>query len=32
MFAFGQKSDYDDFVSFEEGKVKEWLEKAELCF
>lgn len=28
MFEFRQKSDYADFVQFEEGKVKEWLEKA----
>lgn len=28
MFEFRQKSDYGDFVRFEEEKVKEWLEKA----
>lgn len=30
MFEFRQKSDYSDFVQFEEEKVKEWLEKSEL--
>lgn len=29
MFDFRQKSDYGDFVVFEEEKVKEWLSKAE---
>ena len=29
MFDFRQKSDYGDFVVFEEDKVKEWLNKAE---
>lgn len=28
MFEFRQKSDYADFVQFEEEKVKEWLVKA----
>lgn len=28
MFEFRQKSDYGDFVQFEEEKVKEWLVKA----
>ncbi len=29
MFEFRQKSDYGDFVTFEETKVKEWLAQAE---
>ncbi|RJS73088.1 HEPN domain-containing protein [Methanophagales archaeon] len=29
MFDFRQKSDYGDFVRFEEDKVNEWLGKAE---
>lgn len=29
MFEFRQKSDYGDFVEFEEEKVREWLEAAE---
>ncbi|MCL4385050.1 MAG: HEPN domain-containing protein, partial [Cyanobacteria bacterium] len=29
MFEFRQKSDYGDFMEFEEKKIKEWLEKAE---
>ena len=29
MFEFRQKSDYGDFVEFEEEKVREWLETAE---
>jgi uncharacterized protein (UPF0332 family) len=29
MFEFRHKGDYGDFVSFEDDKVKEWLEKAE---
>jgi uncharacterized protein (UPF0332 family) len=28
MFEFRQKSDYADFVHFEEDKVREWLEKS----
>src|SRR3990172_940681 len=28
MFEFRQKSDYGDFVTFEETKVKEWLAQA----
>jgi uncharacterized protein (UPF0332 family) len=29
MFDFRQEGDYDDFIYFEEEKVKEWLEAAE---
>ena len=29
MFEFRQKSDYSDFVTFEEEKVREWIDKAE---
>jgi len=29
IFAFKQKGDYDDFIYFEEEKVRDWLEKAE---
>jgi uncharacterized protein (UPF0332 family) len=29
MFEFRQKSDYSDFVTFEEAKVSEWLAQAE---
>lgn len=29
MFEFRQKSDYGDFVQFEEEKVQQWLEKAD---
>lgn len=29
MFEFHQKSDYEDFITFEREKVTEWLEKAE---
>jgi uncharacterized protein (UPF0332 family) len=31
MFEFRQKSDYEDFITFDREKVAEWLEKAE-CF
>lgn len=31
MFEFRQKSDYEDFISFDREKVAEWLKKAE-CF
>ena len=30
MFDFRQKGDYEDFVSFEADKVKEWLDDAKL--
>lgn len=30
MFGFRQKSDYSDFVTFEEANVKEWVAQAEL--
>jgi hypothetical protein len=29
MFEFRQKGDYSDFVTFEEDKVQEWIDKAE---
>lgn len=29
MFEFRQKSDYEDFISFDRDKVAEWVEKAE---
>ncbi len=29
MFEFRQKSDYGDYVSFEEDRVKEWYKSAE---
>jgi uncharacterized protein (UPF0332 family) len=29
MFEFRQKSDYGDFVTYEEAKVREWLAQAE---
>jgi uncharacterized protein (UPF0332 family) len=29
MFDFRQEGDYDDFVYFEEEKVKDWFETAE---
>lgn len=29
MFEFRQKSDYEDFISFEREKVTEWVNKAE---
>ncbi|MCP5105921.1 MAG: HEPN domain-containing protein [bacterium] len=29
MFEFRQEGDYDDFIYFEEGKVRDWLKKAE---
>ncbi len=31
MFEFRQKSDYEDFITFDREKVTEWLEKAESC-
>ncbi len=30
MFEFRHKGDYGDFTKFEEDKVKEWIDKAEL--
>jgi uncharacterized protein (UPF0332 family) len=30
MFEFRHKGDYGDFIQFEEEKVKEWIDKAEL--
>ncbi len=30
MFDFRQKSDYEDLVTFEENKVREWLDDAKL--
>jgi uncharacterized protein (UPF0332 family) len=30
MFDFRQKSDYEDFVTFEKNEVREWLEGAKL--
>jgi uncharacterized protein (UPF0332 family) len=30
MFDFRQKSDYEDFVTFEQNEVREWLEGAKL--
>jgi uncharacterized protein (UPF0332 family) len=29
MFEFRQKSEYEDFISFDRDKVAEWVEKAE---
>jgi len=29
MFEFRQKSDYSDFVTFEEAKVREWIDRAD---
>jgi uncharacterized protein (UPF0332 family) len=30
MYDFRQKGDYEDFVTFEENKVREWLDNAKL--